>query len=355
MLRYPPEPSPIELWPEERFGGLIGASTQMREVFAQMARVAQSDAPVLILGETGTGKELVGARDPRRVGARRRAVRHRRLRRAGQLAHRRRAVRPRARRLHGRGRGARRLVRGGARRNDLPRRDRRAARGDAAEAAARARVAHRQAPGRERAPSDRRPPGGGDAPRPAADGQRGRVPRGSLFPHRGAAARAAAAARAQGRHSAAVSHFLAGRQPVEPVSERELAQMPWLGQRARAAELRRARLRDRRPRTRSTAVRPDNAAEHRQTARTRPASRSTSRSRIFASAGSITASANISRRLLERHGRNVSAAADAAGLDRTYVYRLIRKHGLVALSCPASRGRSQTPSQVVAGGTRTPQ
>ena len=34
------------------------------------------------------------------------------------------------------------------------------------------------------------------------------------------------------------------------------------------------------------------------------------------------------RRLLERHARNVSAAADAAGLDRTYVYRLIRKHGL---------------------------
>ena len=34
------------------------------------------------------------------------------------------------------------------------------------------------------------------------------------------------------------------------------------------------------------------------------------------------------RRLLERHGRNVPAAAEAAGLDRTYVYRLIRKHGL---------------------------
>ena len=33
-------------------------------------------------------------------------------------------------------------------------------------------------------------------------------------------------------------------------------------------------------------------------------------------------------RLLERHGRNVPAAAEAAGLDRTYVYRLIRKHGL---------------------------
>jgi DNA-binding NtrC family response regulator len=34
------------------------------------------------------------------------------------------------------------------------------------------------------------------------------------------------------------------------------------------------------------------------------------------------------RRLLDRHGRNVPAAAETAGLDRTYVYRLIRKHGL---------------------------
>ena len=34
------------------------------------------------------------------------------------------------------------------------------------------------------------------------------------------------------------------------------------------------------------------------------------------------------QRLLERHGRNVALAAEEAGLDRTYLYRLIRKHGL---------------------------
>ena len=34
------------------------------------------------------------------------------------------------------------------------------------------------------------------------------------------------------------------------------------------------------------------------------------------------------RRLLERHQRNVTAAARAANVDRTYIYRLIRKHDL---------------------------
>ncbi len=32
------------------------------------------------------------------------------------------------------------------------------------------------------------------------------------------------------------------------------------------------------------------------------------------------------RRLLERHGGNATAAAQAAGIDRTYIYRLVRKH-----------------------------
>jgi transcriptional regulator of acetoin/glycerol metabolism len=32
--------------------------------------------------------------------------------------------------------------------------------------------------------------------------------------------------------------------------------------------------------------------------------------------------------LLDRHQRNVAAAAKEAGLDRTYMYRLLRKHSL---------------------------
>ncbi len=41
------------------FGGMVGESTVMREVFSQLEKIAASDATVLIEGETGTGKEGV--------------------------------------------------------------------------------------------------------------------------------------------------------------------------------------------------------------------------------------------------------------------------------------------------------
>jgi len=43
----------------DHFGDLLGASPRMRELFADLARIADSDVTVLIEGETGTGKELV--------------------------------------------------------------------------------------------------------------------------------------------------------------------------------------------------------------------------------------------------------------------------------------------------------
>jgi DNA-binding NtrC family response regulator len=43
---------------EGRFGPLIGRSEAMRRVFDTIARVAPTDARVMILGETGVGKEL---------------------------------------------------------------------------------------------------------------------------------------------------------------------------------------------------------------------------------------------------------------------------------------------------------
>ncbi|MEO8878429.1 MAG: sigma 54-interacting transcriptional regulator [Polyangiaceae bacterium] len=49
----------VELWPEPHFGAMVGASVAMRELFATIARVAATSSTVLVQGETGTGKELV--------------------------------------------------------------------------------------------------------------------------------------------------------------------------------------------------------------------------------------------------------------------------------------------------------
>ncbi len=42
-----------------RFGSMVGASSAMQVVYDRVARVAPTDATVLITGESGTGKELV--------------------------------------------------------------------------------------------------------------------------------------------------------------------------------------------------------------------------------------------------------------------------------------------------------
>jgi transcriptional regulator with GAF, ATPase, and Fis domain len=46
-------------WPEPRFHGLRGGAHKMRTLYATLDRVAVAEAPVLALGETGTGKEVV--------------------------------------------------------------------------------------------------------------------------------------------------------------------------------------------------------------------------------------------------------------------------------------------------------
>jgi DNA-binding NtrC family response regulator len=61
LLVGPDEAMPLEIWDGDRFGNLLGASVAMRRVFALLAKFAASPAPVLIRGETGTGKELVAA------------------------------------------------------------------------------------------------------------------------------------------------------------------------------------------------------------------------------------------------------------------------------------------------------
>jgi DNA-binding NtrC family response regulator len=60
FLRIQPEPQPLEVPPSQarRFGELVAESLAMREVFAVLELAASSDVTVLLLGETGTGKEL---------------------------------------------------------------------------------------------------------------------------------------------------------------------------------------------------------------------------------------------------------------------------------------------------------
>jgi DNA-binding NtrC family response regulator len=49
----------VELYEGERLGRLRGRSPEMRRLMATIDRAAESDVSVLILGETGTGKEVV--------------------------------------------------------------------------------------------------------------------------------------------------------------------------------------------------------------------------------------------------------------------------------------------------------
>lgn len=44
---------------EERIGKLAGTSSAMQKVYRQIRRAASTDIPLLLLGETGTGKDLV--------------------------------------------------------------------------------------------------------------------------------------------------------------------------------------------------------------------------------------------------------------------------------------------------------
>ncbi len=52
------EPAFIEISERNTFGELVGASVEMRRVYAILERLAQTDATVLIQGETGTGKDV---------------------------------------------------------------------------------------------------------------------------------------------------------------------------------------------------------------------------------------------------------------------------------------------------------
>jgi DNA-binding NtrC family response regulator len=54
-----PQVARVPLWPDARFGPLLGRSEPMRELFMRLGQCVQSNAAVLVQGATGTGKELV--------------------------------------------------------------------------------------------------------------------------------------------------------------------------------------------------------------------------------------------------------------------------------------------------------
>ncbi len=66
------EPSFIAISPLTRFGDLVGASLEMKAVYAVLERVAPTDSTLLVQGETGTGKDVVAravhAASPRKAG-----------------------------------------------------------------------------------------------------------------------------------------------------------------------------------------------------------------------------------------------------------------------------------------------
>ncbi len=59
-LKYVPEEEAVELPPAdtESFGSLVGRDPKLRQVFRLLEEVANTDATVLLEGETGSGKEL---------------------------------------------------------------------------------------------------------------------------------------------------------------------------------------------------------------------------------------------------------------------------------------------------------
>ena len=106
---------------------LLGESPAMMQVRGLIDRLAKSQAPVFINGESGSGKELAARIDPHARPARRAAVHRRQLRRDPRKPDGERVLRLPQGRVHRRRSRSRRLLPGRQRRHAVPRRSRRPA------------------------------------------------------------------------------------------------------------------------------------------------------------------------------------------------------------------------------------
>jgi DNA-binding NtrC family response regulator len=124
---------------DERFGlgSMVGKSAPMRSLFQLIETVAPTATTILITGETGTGKEMVRARDSSNESASSRPLRGDQRQRDSGNAARCRALRPRQGRLHRRRGDAAGPARASGRRHAVSRRSRHHADGVADEDAAR--------------------------------------------------------------------------------------------------------------------------------------------------------------------------------------------------------------------------
>ena len=203
-----------------RYDSLVGASPAMQRVYRILDKIVPTQIPVLVTGESGTGKDLV-ARVVHYNGPRReRRVRDGQLRRADRDAAGVRAVRPPARRVHRRRPRPQGAVRAGRRRDAVPRRDRRDADAPPAEAAARDPVRRDPPAGRGPAAAGRRADRGRDQPRARGGRARGALPRGPALPARRRARPPRAAARADRRRRPARRRAARGARPAAPARRR---------------------------------------------------------------------------------------------------------------------------------------
>ena len=110
------------------FDEIVGEGASLRLALTRLGQVAPMNSSVLLLGETGTGKELFARAVHDRSRRRMRTLVQGQLRGASADAGRERALRPRERGVHRRRLDAAGTLRARRRRDDLPGRDRRPAR-----------------------------------------------------------------------------------------------------------------------------------------------------------------------------------------------------------------------------------